>query len=128
MMRATSLAEKVGDVSEWDLSGMKDVARAARLLHPIGGEQLIGAVAAEAEAAARKNASGPPLMANARSRCPARTEVFSFLTTAPNAVAANQTISVRLPFATARRGSAGHQSIGHWRTSEQRRSGETWRS
>lgn len=41
------------DPSEWKLSGMKDLARAARLLHPIGGEQLISVVAQEAETAAR---------------------------------------------------------------------------
>ncbi len=41
------------DPSEWNLTGMKDRVRAARLLHPPGGEQLVSAVAAEAEAAAR---------------------------------------------------------------------------
>lgn len=45
------------DLSEWNLTGMKDRARAAKLLHPLGGEQLINAVAAEAEAAARGSLS-----------------------------------------------------------------------
>jgi hypothetical protein len=45
------------DLSEWNLSGMKDLARAARLLHPLAGEQLISAVAEEAEAAARRDLS-----------------------------------------------------------------------
>lgn len=40
------------DLSEWDLSGMKDMARAKRLLHPSGSEDLIRTVAEEAEVAA----------------------------------------------------------------------------
>ncbi|UGY20365.1 hypothetical protein WDM22_34370 [Bradyrhizobium septentrionale] len=42
------------DLAEWDLSGMKDAARAARLSHPVGAEELIRDVAAEAETAARE--------------------------------------------------------------------------
>src|SRR5437762_8629514 len=45
------------DSADWDLSGMRDRSRAAKLMNPLSSEDLISAVAVEAEAAALEGRS-----------------------------------------------------------------------